>query len=68
MDKGRLIDRVRQMRENESEEIADLMEERCVAVATIDEAQAELEDIDREIATKKQIIAEYQELIRRLEA
>jgi peptidoglycan hydrolase CwlO-like protein len=66
MDNARLIDRVRQMRDAEGEEIEDLERERRETVTEIDELQRNLEDIDRDISVKREIIAEYQELIERL--
>jgi septal ring factor EnvC (AmiA/AmiB activator) len=62
-----LIDRVRQMRDATAEEIEGLERERRVAEHEIARVQTTLQDIDREIAVKREIIAEYQELIRRLE-
>jgi uncharacterized coiled-coil DUF342 family protein len=56
------------MRDTEAEEIDDLRTERRIAVATIDDAQRDLDRFDREIAERKAAIAEYQELIKRLEA
>ena len=67
MQTERLIDRARQMRDAEAEEIEDLERERRETAVEIDELQQNREQIDRDIAVKKQIIAEYQELIRRLE-
>ena len=62
-----LIDRVRQMRDATAEEIEGLERERRVAEHEIARVQTTLQDIDAEIAVKREIIAEYQELIRRLE-
>ena len=67
MQTERLIDRVRQMRDTAAEEIDDLERERRETAVEIDELQQNREQIDRDIAVKKTIIAEYQELIRRLE-
>ena len=67
MQTERLIDRVRQMRDTEAEEIDDLERERLETVGGIDDLQRNLNEIDRDIAVKREIVAEYQELIRRLE-
>jgi peptidoglycan hydrolase CwlO-like protein len=67
MQTERLIDRVRQMRDTAAEEIDDLERERLETVGGIDDMQRNLNEIDRDIAVKREIIAEYQELIRRLE-
>ena len=67
MDNARLIDRVRQMRDATAEEIEELERERRGAEHEIARVQTTLQDIDAEIAVKREIIAEYQELIRRLE-
>jgi len=68
METERLIERVRQMREKEADIIEVLEVERTEAESNIRDSQGELDEIDREIAERKAAIAEYQELIKRLEA
>ena len=67
MQTERLIDRVRQMRDTTAEEIEELERERRGAEHEIARVQTTLAEIDREIVVKQEIIAEYQELIKRLE-
>ena len=56
------------MREKEADIIEVLEVERTEAESNIRDSQGELDEIDREIAERKAAIAEYQELIKRLEA
>ena len=67
METARLIERAKKMRDAEAEWLSELEDDRRGIEAGIKEAQTDLEETDRDIAERKACIAEYQELIKRLE-